>query len=64
MYVGKVGSLKGLFVGVRYDEPFGKNNGSFEGVPYFECPPNYGSFVRPNLVQVGDYPELEVNFDD
>lgn len=30
MYVGKIGNLPGNFVGVRYDEPHGKNDGTFE----------------------------------
>lgn len=64
MYLGKIGNKSGVFVGVRYDEPCGKNDGSFEGTRYFECPPNYGSFVNPNCVTVGDYPEEEINFDE
>lgn len=58
MYVGKVAELPlGWWVGVKYDEPVGKNDGSVKGVKYFDCPENYGGFLRPDLVSVGDYPE-------
>lgn len=30
MYIGKIGNLPGKFVGVRFDEPYGKNDGTFE----------------------------------
>ncbi|EKX47858.1 hypothetical protein GUITHDRAFT_93844 [Guillardia theta CCMP2712] len=59
-YVGKIPELpKGWWVGVQYDEPVGKNDGSVKGVSYFECLDKYGGFVRPDLVQVGDFPELD-----
>ncbi|KAK7445138.1 hypothetical protein VKT23_015006 [Stygiomarasmius scandens] len=54
----------GVWVGVEYDEPFGKNDGSVQGEKYFECKPNYGSFVRPEKVKVGDYPVLELDLDE
>lgn len=54
-YVGKCEGLPlGWWVGVQYDEPVGKNDGSVKGNRFFECPERYGGFVRPNLVKMGD----------
>lgn len=44
----------GWFVGVEYDEPVGKNDGSVKGVRHFECGMGYGAFVRPGVVSVGE----------
>lgn len=59
-YVGRLAALKpGFWVGVEYDEPVGKNDGTLKGARVFECRPNYGGFTRPREVTVGDFPAEE-----
>lgn len=64
MYNGPLEGKKGIFIGVKFDEPLGVNDGTSDGQKYFDCPPKYGSFVVPSSVEIGDFPEEEINFDD
>ncbi|XP_050083773.1 tubulin-folding cofactor B [Anopheles aquasalis] len=62
MYKGPIDGKPGMFVGVRFDEPLGVNDGSANGKRYFQCDPKYGSFVTVKAIEVGDFPPEE--FDD
>ncbi|XP_046387381.1 tubulin-folding cofactor B [Ischnura elegans] len=64
MYSGPVDFKSGWWIGVKYDEPLGKNNGTVNGKTYFTCQPKYGGFVKPMNVVVGDYPEEPDELDE
>ncbi|KAK3287702.1 hypothetical protein CYMTET_4799 [Cymbomonas tetramitiformis] len=66
-YVGqaKEGLPLGYWIGVQYDEPVGKNDGSVKGARYFECDDGFGGMIRPDKVSVGDFPPIdEFDFSD
>jgi tubulin-folding cofactor B len=59
VFIGLVPELsEGYWVGLRLDEPVGKNDGTVKGVWYFEADDKYGSFVRPDIVTCGIFPSL------
>ncbi len=64
-YLGLVPEIPagGIWVGVEYDEPVGKNDGSIAGRRYFTSGDKFGGFIRPVRVEVGDYPVKSLDDD-
>jgi len=61
-YVGEIPEIPGglgAWVGIQLDEPMGKNDGSIGGKKYWDGKMKCGVFVRPDRVEVGDYPVLD-----
>ncbi|KAK3321097.1 CAP Gly-rich domain-containing protein [Cercophora scortea] len=63
-FVGEVKEIPGsvgAWIGVQLDEPVGKNDGSIGGTRYWgeESAVKRGVFVRPERVEVGDWPVLD-----
>lgn len=53
MFIGKIGEVApGYWIGVEYDEPVGRNDGSVKGRRLFDCLVDHGGFVRPDKCRV------------
>ena len=45
-FIGETEFAEGIWVGIEFEGPVGKNDGSVNGKRYFNCPLNHGSFLR------------------
>lgn len=50
MYKGLTSFKEGYWAGVALDKPEGDNDGTYEGIRYFDCWKNCGVFVRPGQI--------------
>ncbi|XP_069610639.1 coiled-coil domain-containing protein 187 [Ranitomeya imitator] len=67
-YKGLTSFKPGYWAGVALDKPEGDNNGTYEGIRYFECLKDCGVFVRPGqishlLFDDGDRSDLQKDED-
>ncbi|XP_027197078.2 kinesin-like protein KIF13A isoform X2 [Dermatophagoides pteronyssinus] len=51
-YIGQTEFAPGIWIGIILDTPIGKNDGSVNGVHYFQCKPNFGIFVKPEKLRL------------
>jgi len=66
-FMGVTQFAAGVWCGIEFDDPIGRNDGSVQGVSYFECRAEHGIFVRPAQVQLDDSPReatTEIDPDD
>ena len=45
-FLGPTQFAKGVWAGVVMEKPEGKNDGTVQGISYFQCPPQHGLFAR------------------
>ncbi|EPQ64447.1 hypothetical protein BGT96224_3013B [Blumeria graminis f. sp. tritici 96224] len=69
MYIGEVDEIPGgggKWIGIQLDEPIGRNDGSLGGKRYWgkDGDLKSGVFVRPQKVEVGQFPVLNDIFDE
>ncbi|XP_017838291.1 kinesin-like protein KIF13B isoform X2 [Drosophila busckii] len=51
-FVGTTHFQPGAWIGVELDTPTGKNDGTVQGIQYFQCKPKHGIFVRADKLMV------------
>eukprot|EP00760_Papus_ankaliazontas_P007134 PhM_4_TR13288/c1_g1_i1/m.36251 len=51
-FQGETSFAPGMWIGVELPDASGKNNGTVNGVVYFHCAANAGTFVRPELIEL------------
>lgn len=58
-FSGSASFSTGKWVGIELYEPNGKNDGTVNGVPYFNCKPGHGVFVRQSQIKATYGSEIE-----
>ncbi|XP_065104513.1 centrosome-associated protein 350 isoform X7 [Paramisgurnus dabryanus] len=51
-FKGLTNFANGFWAGVELDNPEGSNNGTYDGVVYFECRENHGIFAPPDKISI------------
>ncbi|XP_070602370.1 centrosome-associated protein 350 isoform X1 [Erythrolamprus reginae] len=51
-FKGQTNFDKGFWAGVELDEPEGNNNGSYNGIQYFDCKEKHGIFAPPQKISL------------
>ncbi|KHO01948.1 DYNACTIN ro-3 [Metarhizium album ARSEF 1941] len=51
-FAGQTSFQVGEWIGVELEDKTGKNDGSVQGVRYFDCPAGYGMFVKPMMATI------------
>ncbi|XP_075792935.1 centrosome-associated protein 350 isoform X1 [Pelodiscus sinensis] len=49
-FKGLTSFAKGFWAGVELDEPQGNNNGTYDGIKYFDCKEKHGIFAPPQKI--------------
>lgn len=62
VFYGPTEFAKGQWIGIILDERKGKNNGTIQGIQYFDCEENYGMFVREQLIAPEQPKKLPTGF--